>query len=318
MMSGVFLVLALAVAQTAADAHPDTPVRVRFGLADGNHAVGFHYWSHRSDLPVLLMIHGASDTHTVFDFAPRYRAAPQIARHGYPVLALDRVGYGESSRPDGDTLNFTIAAGYVHEVIQALWAGALDFVPRGVVLLGPSVGADLTIVEAGTYRDVDGVIVCFHTAQLQPEIFQVDVGAWFAQGPYFDFGVDFRTRFFYTPPFAEQRIIDLDNATRSLVPRAELQSALNNASAPFRAQVMAPVLLLQADHDHIFIPQDDSNLFSGSPDVTYALLEDAGHKAFQHKTSRHPAVHTILEWLDDRFRAMHRSGDPQQGEFQGQ
>ena len=213
MMSGVFLVLALAVAQTAADTHPDTPVRVRFGLADGNHAVGFHYWSHRSDLPVLLMIHGASDTHTVFDFAPRYRAAPQIARHGYPVLALDRVGYGESSRPGGDTLNFTTAAGYVHEVIQAL--------------------------------------------------------------------------------------------------RAELQSALNNASAPFRAQVMAPVLLLQANHDHIFVPQDDSNLFSGSPDVTYALLEDAGHKAFQHKTSRHPAVHTILEWLDDRFRAMHRSGNPQ-------
>jgi pimeloyl-ACP methyl ester carboxylesterase len=295
------VVVAFLAVRPAAQADPEVPARVQFNLADGNSAVGFHYQPDQSQRPVLLMIHGASDTHTVFDFAPGYRAAPAIAASGYPVLALDRVGYGESSHPDGDSLDFTTSAGYVHEVIQAVRGGALGFVPPAVVLLGPSVGGDLTIVEAGTYRDVDGAIVCSNTAQLQPAIFQVDVGAWFAQGPYFDFGVDFRTTFFYSPPFALQRIIDLDNATRSLVPRAEIGSALNNASAPFRAQVVAPVLLLQADQDHIFVPQDDSALFSGSSDVSYLLLQDAGHKIFEHRTSREVAVQAIVDWLNARF-----------------
>ena len=98
-------------------------------------------------------------------------------------------------------------------------------------------------------HDVDGLIIVSNTSQLQPELFNVDFNALFAQGDYFDFGVDFRTQFFYAQPFAPPRIIALDNATRSLVPRAEIASALAGASAAFRSQVTAPVLLLQADHD---------------------------------------------------------------------
>ncbi len=278
---------------------------VTFSLADGNQAVGFIYLpphGHRHHArPLLLMIHGASDTHTVFDFFPGFRAAPELALLGQPVLALDRVGYGASSRPNGDTLDFATSAGYVHEVIQAVRAGALGFTPPAVVLLGPSAGADIAIVEAGTYKDVDGLIVCSNTSQLQPALFDVDVGAWFAQGDYFDFGVDFRTQFFYAAPFAIPFIIDLDNATRSLVPRAEIQSALANLSAPFRGQVTAPVLLLQADHDAIFIPIDDTALFSSSPDVTFTLLRFTGHKIFEHPASHALSVLDIGAWIDQRF-----------------
>jgi hypothetical protein len=49
------------------------------------------------------------------------------------------------------------------------------------VLLEPSAGADIAIVEAGRYHDMDTVIVCFHTARLQPALFEVDVDAWFSQ-----------------------------------------------------------------------------------------------------------------------------------------
>ena len=118
------------------------------------------------------------------------------------MLALDRVGYGASSHPNGDTLNYTTSAGYVHEVIQQVRGGALGDVPSAIILLGPSAGGDIALVEAGTYHDVDGLIVCSNTSQLQPAIFQVDFNAWFAQGDYFDFGVDFRTQFFYAAPFA--------------------------------------------------------------------------------------------------------------------
>ena len=298
------LALVLLLSPAPAAAQPQ-PAQVSFTMQDGNQVVGFEYApAHgpgRHRRPLLLMIHGASDTHTVFDFFPGFRAAPELSHLGVTVLALDRVGYGASSHPDGDALDFATSAGYVHEVIQAVRAGALGFTPPVIVLLGPSAGADIAIVEAGTYQDVDGLIVCSNTSELQAALFDVDVGAWFAQGPYFDFGVDFRTQFFYAAPFAIPLLIDLDNATRSLVPRAEIQSALANLSAPFRSQVTAPVLLLQADHDAIFVPRDDSALFSASPDVSFRLLRLTGHKIFEHPASHALSVVDIAAWVGNRF-----------------
>jgi pimeloyl-ACP methyl ester carboxylesterase len=291
------LTIALGVGPASADSDVRT---TSFQLSDGNTMAGYVYRDTRHH-PLVIMVHGASDSHTVFDFAPGYRAARELAEHGFGVLTVDRVGYGASSHPDGDTLSFATQARELHEVVQQVRHGALGFRPEEIVLLGPSVGADIVMVEAGTYHDVDGVIVCFNTNQLQPALFQVDVGAWFAQGPYFDFGVDFRTNFFYSKPYAVDRIIDLDNATRSLVPRAEISSALGGESAPFRAQIDVPVLLMQAAEDHLFVPQDDSALFSASPDVTFKLLQRAGHKGFSHATSKHQAVQTVRRWLDEQF-----------------
>ncbi|HEY5926692.1 MAG TPA: alpha/beta fold hydrolase [Kofleriaceae bacterium] len=288
------------VASTAASAAEAPPTRIDFALADGNTIAGFVY-GESATKPLVILIHGASDTHAVFDVAAGYRAARDFAAAGFGVLAIDRVGYGASSRPNGDTLDFATSAGYVHEVVQDVRGGALGFTPPAVVLLAPSAGADIIMVEAATYHDVDGVVVAFNTNQLQPALFEVDVGAWFAQGPYFDFGVAFRTQFFYAQPWAVEWVIDLDNATRSLVPRAEILSALMGQSAFARALIDVPVLLMQADHDALFVPQNDSALFTSSPDVSFTLLRNAGHKAFSHPTSKHAAVKTVTDWLSSRF-----------------
>lgn len=288
--------LAMICLSRDAAAGPHDPIAIDFDLSDGNTMVGFLFATSEQE-PLVVLVHGASDTHTVFDFAPGFSAARDLARRGFGVLAVDRVGYGASSRPNGDSLDFAAQAAQLHEVIAAARSGALGFTPPAVVTLGPSLGADVVIVEAGTYHDVDGAVVAFHTSQLQPALFQVDVGAWFAQGPYFDFGVDFRTGFFYAEPWALDWIINEDNATRSLVPRGEIAAALGDASAPLVGDIDVPVLLMQADHDGLFVPLDDSALFSSSPDVDFVLLRNTGHKAFSHPTSHRRAVVEIARWL---------------------
>ena len=287
-------------AAPGAAARAGDPVAIDFALSDGNTMAGFLFGA-SEDRPLILLVHGASDTHTVFDLAPGFSLARRLARAGYGVLAVDRVGYGASSRPPGDTLGVTAQAAQLHEAVQAVRAGALGFTPPAVITLGPSLGADVVLVEAATYGDVDGVVIAFHSSQLQPALFEVDVGAWFAQGDYFDFGVEFRTRFFYAEPWALGWIVELDNATRSLVPRGEIASALADESGPARAQIDVPVLLLQAEADALFVPRDDSALFSAAPSVDFVLLRHTGHKGFSHPTSLSPAVRAIRTWLDAHF-----------------
>ena len=59
----------------------------------------------------------------------------------------------------------------------------------------------------------------------------------------------------------------------------------------------APVLLMQADHDAIFVPVDDSALFSSSPDVRFTLLHFTGHKIFEHPAAHALAVLDIALWI---------------------
>ena len=58
---------------------------------------------------------------------------------------------------------------------------------------------------------------------------------------------------------------------------------------------------MQAEEDHLFVPEDDSALFSSSPDVSFELLKHAGHKAFTHPTSKEAALHAVERWLASRF-----------------
>ena len=73
------------------DSPSGNPQTFRFVLSDGNSMAGYVYGESESR-PLLIMVHGASDTHAVFDFAPGYRSAVEIAQQGYGVLTLDRVG----------------------------------------------------------------------------------------------------------------------------------------------------------------------------------------------------------------------------------
>jgi hypothetical protein len=113
------------------------------------------------------------------------------------------------------------------------------------------------------------------------------VDAWFSQGITSTSGL-ISAPVFYTKPWALDSIINLDNTTRQLVPHAEIQSALADVSAPFRAEIKVPLQLVQADHDGLFVPQNGTALFpahrmyrsscSTRPDIRHSYIQLARHQ----------------------------------------
>jgi pimeloyl-ACP methyl ester carboxylesterase len=85
--------------------------------------------------------------------APRsFRLAMNNA--GYATLAIDRIGSGASSVPPSALLTGISQADAVHQVVTAMR-------PRfaKIILGGHSLGSAIAMIEAGTYHDVDGVLV---------------------------------------------------------------------------------------------------------------------------------------------------------------
>lgn len=99
---------------------------------------------------------------------PAYDYATKLAEQGETTLVLDRLGYGASRLADGNATCLGAQANMLHQVVQHLISGRYDFTsPRfgstpaaaHVVTHGLGVGAAIAQVEAGTFDDVDGLVL---------------------------------------------------------------------------------------------------------------------------------------------------------------
>jgi pimeloyl-ACP methyl ester carboxylesterase len=73
---------------------------------------------------------------------------------GYATLAVDRLGTGASSKPPSVSLTAIAQAAAVHQVVQAMRPQFTR-----IILGGHSLGSAISVIEAATYHDVDGVLV---------------------------------------------------------------------------------------------------------------------------------------------------------------
>lgn len=99
---------------------------------------------------------------------PRYDYATRLARRGELSLVLDRLGYGGSPLADGRRTCLGAQADMLHQVVQHVRSGTYEFAgttrtdpvhAAHVVLHGHAVGAAIAQLEAGTFDDVDGLVL---------------------------------------------------------------------------------------------------------------------------------------------------------------
>src|SRR3954451_13242460 len=117
---------------------------------------------------IQVALHGATYSHLYWDFPfqpETYSYVRRATEAGYAVLNLDRIGIGQSDHPPADAVTIESNAYVVHQIVQALRAGDLVVPAFGrvraerIALVGHSLGSLISIQEAATYGDVDGVVL---------------------------------------------------------------------------------------------------------------------------------------------------------------
>lgn len=178
---------------------------------------------------------------------------------GIATMTVDRIGSGRSSKPLSILVDVPNQAQAVHQVIQNLR-------PRfsKVLVGGHSIGSAIAMAEAGTYRDVDGVLVTGMTHQwdyvravpaltnLIPAPLDSRLALRGLDVGYLTTVPGSRYTMFHAPGPNIPDVIDLDEATKDVVSAGEFVTTtlMSNLVLPVSALINVPVMTVQTSADY--------------------------------------------------------------------
>jgi pimeloyl-ACP methyl ester carboxylesterase len=228
-----------------------------------------------------------------FNGAPGFNFATHMTAQGFAVVAADPLGVGRSSRPgEVDAVTLEVMAAACAEFVRQM-RERLDLL-SGVPLagVGHSLGGCLVVMAQalhGCYdrvanlgfthgakdavtSDTSGAGDARASAVEQAKAFFADWDAGYAIAPR-----EPNHAWLYTPTTPDD-VIAADDATVAPWPRqAYVEALLPGYSAGFASKVTCPVFLGFGDHDIPERPHDEVAFYTGSVDVTLAILRDAAH-----------------------------------------
>ena len=285
---------------------------------------------------IQITLHGATYSHLYWDFPfqpETYSYMRRATAAGYAVLNLDRIGIGQSDHPAADGV--TIAAnGYVvHQIVQALRGGNLVIPSFGrvsaerVALVGHSLGSVISMQEAGTYGDVDGVVLTGVSHNVTPalgailsSLYPANLDPHFAGRSIPDgylTSLPGLRNIFYQAPFYDPLVVAIDDQTKETVTVAELNTAVPALS--LSSAIHVPVLVVVGDFDAAFCTAPSctaSGSLASEPGFypTDACAEavaipDTGHDLNLHYSAP-LAYTTILSWMDRRVGSSTKAPAP--------
>ncbi len=263
--------------------------------------VGYRYDTFCTSPTAILLMHGLSYTKEAWDF-PGYSVAQKLARAGYAVFAIDRLGYGESHLTNGYNVTHEAYADMAHQIIGQLRKQGFAH----VVLGGHSAGAGTTELEAGLYGDPGAIIAMgWHhrpSNQLGQDFFTGDYPRA-AQGSYEYFlgTPNHRAEMFYNAD-ADRDVVEADTRAAVDTPSGEIFSIGKQPSRFVVGNIKVPVFLQFGEDDRLFeveYAKQHAAEFRSSPSVTVDIVPDAGHTFMLTKNG--PAgIDHMVNWLKSR------------------
>ncbi|MBP2473311.1 pimeloyl-ACP methyl ester carboxylesterase [Crossiella equi] len=273
---------------------------------------------------VLVMVPGGTYNHAYWDFPYQestYNFRKAMNAAGYATAVVDRLGSGNSSRPPSVLVTALSQAGAVHEVVQGLRNGTYGRTFGKVVIVGHSVGSSISAIEAGTYKDVDGVVLTGMThsvnaVNLTASLADLQLASLDPMFPGYDPGYmtskpNRRQAMFHDPGAVDPNVVATDEATKDVISAAETADALGvGIILPYTALINAPVLLAVGSGDRLFCGGTGTNCTSAStvlaaeapiypqaPSVNAVVQQGVGHDLNLHPSA--PTLHAaVVSWLN--------------------
>jgi len=285
---------------------------------------------------IQITLHGATYSHLYWDFPfqpETYSYMRRATAAGYAVLNLDRIGIGQSDHPPADAVTIEANGYVVHQIVQALRGGDLVVPSFGrvsaerVALVGHSLGSVISMQEAGTYGDVDGVVLTGVSHNVTPVLGDILSSLYPANlDPHFagrDIPDGYLTSLpglrtiFYQAPFFDPLVVAIDDQTKETVTTAELATAV--PALALSASIHVPVLVVVGDFDAAFCTAPSctaSGSLASEPSFYPAdacpeavAIPESGHDLDLHHTA--PLTYsTILDWMDRRVGGDTRAPAP--------
>jgi pimeloyl-ACP methyl ester carboxylesterase len=274
---------------------------------------------------VTLYLHGLGFGEWMWHFTaiPAYDYATLQARAGHVSVTVDRLGYDASGRPEGKKSCLAGQASIAHQVIGALRNGTYTVEGgrpvkfRKVALAGHSIGVQIAMIEAYSFRDISALVLVAFSYQNLPRA-QVLLGPTYdlckrggepaepgSPSGYAPYGLgtpaDFQSAMFSSAP---QSVIDAAIPLRNRDPCGDTDSIIasilhQRANLP---KVKIPVLLVCGAKDLLFSPagcNGQAQRFTGTRRISVQSVRGAGHAI----TLERPATtfrRKVSRWLEKR------------------
>jgi hypothetical protein len=221
----------------------------------------------RAPTTVQILVSGLTYDHRYWDlpYQPdQYSYVHAALSRGNTVFNIDRIGVGQSDRPTPADVTVSSQAYVTHQIIQALRQGAVDGTRFHEVLgVGHSIGAAIWLYEAATWHDADGLILTSYLHQPNPAQQRAIAATLHPanQDPtfvaralppgYLTTIPGSRLSDFYYPPWADSRVVAIDEALKQTETTGE-RASVNLARDPtYSRSIQVPVLLVVGRNDSL-------------------------------------------------------------------
>lgn len=271
---------------------------------------------------VQLLVHGFTLSHIYWDFhyqPETYSYVENVTLDGYATLNIDRIGVRNSSHPPATQVTANSHVYVLKQIIDKLRSGQIEGIKFSkVVLVGHSLGSLLSLIEAGKYKNVDGVMITgiLHTfdalnvlkflasqkpAQQDPLLKDYPIG-------YLTLAKEQRKEFFYNPDNTDPEVYEIDNQTKGTGTIAEFGAFTEGFIPIYAKQIKVPILIVIGEKDRIFcnaiFPCKDANkilkreklYYSSSAKLEVFVVPNAGHN-FNYERTAPQFYNKAKEWL---------------------
>jgi pimeloyl-ACP methyl ester carboxylesterase len=243
---------------------------------------------------VLLLLHGATYNSSYWSWPqnPADRSFVwQALGAGYAVMAPDRLGYGQSSRPPSSEATFAAQAYTLHQVVLDLGNGRLGRY-QSIIGIGHSYGSAELANLAATYpHDVAAVImtgsghrVSTQTTQQAATLFAPAASVLPQRFGDLDLGyltavnAQARLAVLYDPRFVSRPVLDYDTATEDTLPIGEAATRPPDIAVD-TTQFTVPSMLIDGQHDSHYCDRTQVIPESGLDDCSSGAALYASERA---------------------------------------